>query len=313
MNANEYEKVHFRTITAQEAGQRLDHYLRKHYPNLPKSRIYQMLRQGEVRRNKGRVKADYKIQAGDVIRIPPIQDGQRAPRQVPEYWQEALRQAVVYEDDDVLVINKPAGLAVHGGSAQEYGVIDVVEALWGQHYASLVHRLDRDTSGLLMLAKHRQALVYLQDLIKNHAIEKHYACLVHGDFRREGRYCLPLLKVTAEDGERMVVHPEGKEAITTFRLQKRFKNASLLAVQIETGRTHQIRVSLQHLGYGIVGDDKYGKRDLNKAWKRFGLRTMFLHAQRLILTLPNGSTLALFAPFNASQNHLLQHLEDIHD
>ena len=173
-------KVHFVTVSAADSGQRLDNFLRKLYPALPKSRIYQMLRRGEVRLNGGRVKPESRVGAGDTLRLPPIAAGQREVQTVPAFWCERVQAAVLFEDADFLILNKPAGLPVHGGSGQEFGLIDAVRQVWGTGYAELAHRLDRDTSGVLVLGKHRQALSSFQALMQAGGVEKRYLCLVAG-------------------------------------------------------------------------------------------------------------------------------------
>ena len=303
-------RVHFLTVAAADAGQRLDNFLRKRYPTLPKSRIYQMLRRGEVRVNKKRAKPEQRIAAGDELRLPPLADATRPPQDVPAFWCERIAAAVLYEDDDFLILNKPAGIAVHGGSEQPYGVIDAVRQVWGAGHAELAHRLDRDTSGVLVLGKNRAALAGFQAQMQAGEVEKRYLCLVDGHWNpatREVR--LRLAKGQLQGGERMVVGTaDGQEARTRFRLLQIFAAASLLEATLDTGRTHQIRVSVQHRGHGIAGDDKYGKREFNRAMRKLGYKGMFLHAASIAFPYDTRAIQAE-APLPAPAAHLLTHLQ----
>ena len=282
-------RVHFLTVAADDAGQRLDNFLRKRYPALPKSRIYQMLRRGEVRVNKKRAKPELRVAAGDELRLPPLADATRPPQDVPAFWCERIADAVLYEDEDFLILNKPAGIAVHGGSEQPYGVIDAVRQVWGAGYAELAHRLDRDTSGVLVLGKNRAVLAGFQALMQAGGVEKRYLCLVDGHWNpatREVR--LRLAKAQLQGGERMVV--------------------GLLEATLDTGRTHQIRVSVQHRGHGIAGDDKYGKREFNRVMRKLGYKGMFLHAASIAFPYDTRAIQAE-APLPAPAAHLLTHLQ----
>ena len=303
-------KVHFVTVSAADSGQRLDNFLRKLYPALPKSRIYQMLRRGEVRLNGGRVKPESRVGAGDTLRLPPIAAGQREVQTVPTFWCERVQTAVLFEDADFLILNKPAGLPVHGGSGQEFGLIDAVRQVWGAGYAELAHRLDRDTSGVLVLGKHRQALSGFQALMQAGGVEKRYLCLVDGawdDKVREVR--LRMEKGQLRGGERMVVSAAtGQEARTLFRVERRFAQATLLEARLDTGRTHQIRVAVQSRGHGIAGDDKYGKRDFNRAIRRLGFKGMFLHAASTRFVYDD-RPVAVSAPLPAAASQLLTTLD----
>ena len=302
-------RVHFLTVAADDAGQRLDNFLRKRYPALPKSRIYQMLRRGEVRVNKKRAKPEQRIAAGDALRLPPLADATRPSQDVPAFWCERIAGAVLYEDDDFLILNKPAGIAVHGGSEQPYGVIDAVRQVWGAGYAELAHRLDRDTSGVLVLGKHRAALAGFQALMQAGGVEKRYLCLVDGHWNaavREVR--LRLAKGQLQGGERMVIDAaHGQEARTFFRLLQTFTGASLLEATLDTGRTHQIRVSVQQRGHGIAGDDKYGKRDFNRAMRKRGYKGMFLHAKSIAFAY-DARPVHVEAPLPDAAAHLITQL-----
>jgi len=282
-------------IDAHQAGQRLDNFLLRTCKGVPKSHLYKAVRGGEVRVNKGRVSVSYRIQEGDSVRIPPLRLPSPAqPNPIPK-----ARFTPVYEDEALLVIDKPAGVAVHGGSGVAFGVIEQLRAARPDaQFLELAHRLDRDTSGLLMLAKSRKALLKLHAMLREGAGRKCYLALVEGDWvndRQHLRY--PLYKYLTASGERRVrVDPAGKPAHTIVTLRHRYGRYSLVGAELRTGRTHQIRVHLCASGHPIVGDDKYG-RDETRAWfASQGLRRMFLHAWRLEISHPlTGQTLPLQA------------------
>jgi 23S rRNA pseudouridine955/2504/2580 synthase len=277
-------------------GQRLDNFLLRVAKGVPKSHIYRIVRSGEVRVNKGRVNADYRIKIGDSIRIPPIRVAER-----PETPNAPSREFdLAYEDDAMIVIDKPAGVAVHGGSGVSFGVIEQLRRARPQaKLLELAHRLDRETSGLLSIAKKRSALTKLHDQFREGIIAKRYLALVKGSWRNALQHVrLPLHKYLLPDGERRVrVDTEGKTAHSIVRLVSRWENFSLVEVELKTGRTHQIRVHLSHLGFPIAGDDKYGDFTLNKDLAKAGLKRMFLHAAQLQLPHPlTGEAIALSAP-----------------
>jgi 23S rRNA pseudouridine955/2504/2580 synthase len=277
-------------------GQRLDNFLLRVAKGVPKSHIYRIVRSGEVRVNKGRVNADYRIKIGDSIRIPPIRVAER-----PETPNAPSREFdLAYEDDAMIVIDKPAGVAVHGGSGVSFGVIEQLRRARPQaKLLELAHRLDRETSGLLIIAKKRSALTKLHDQFREGIIAKRYLALVKGSWRNALQHVrLPLHKYLLPDGERRVrVDTEGKTAHSIVRLVSRWENFSLVEVELKTGRTHQIRVHLSHLGFPIAGDDKYGDFTLNKDLAKAGLKRMFLHAAQLQLPHPlTGEAIALSAP-----------------
>lgn len=291
------------TVDEESAGQRLDNFLIRELKGVPKTHIYRIIRSGEVRRNKGRVGADDRVAAGDVLRIPPIRLSERAeekvanpapPREFP----------VVFEDDAFMAIDKPAGVAVHGGSGVSFGVIEQMrQARPGARLLELVHRLDRETSGLLLIAKKKSALKALQDQFRERETGKTYLTLVKGVWPTQLKVLdQPLHKYLLPDGERRVRvtskdDPNGMRSVTLVRVVARvappvglpaglIDGLSLLEVTIKTGRTHQIRVHLASAGYPIAGDDKYGDFELNRQLTRLGLKRMFLHAWRLRLTHP---------------------------
>ena len=296
-------------ISEEEAGQRLDNFLLRVCKGVPKSHIYRILRSGEVRINRKRVDASYRLQVGDEIRIPPVRIAERQ-EEIDSGAMLGYELPVLFEDDALLVVDKPAGIAVHGGSGVSFGVI---EALRRQRplakFLELAHRLDRETSGILLIGKKRSALNRLHDMFREGGREadKRYLVLVAGRWMEKKRDVrLPLLKYLLENGERRVrVSDDGKFSHTVFRLLGRWEHFSLLEAQLKTGRTHQIRVHLAHLGFPIAGDDKYGDFELNRNLQRAGLKRMFLHAwkmdfphpladERLQLSAPLPEALARF-------------------
>ena len=279
-------------VIGEEAqGQRLDNFLIRHCKGVPKSHIYRILRSGEVRVNSGRVDATYRICAGDKIRIPPIRIAERPQNEVDEAAKERVDLPIIYEDDALLVIDKPDGIAVHGGSGVSFGVIEALRRQRPQaKFLELAHRLDRETSGILLVGKKRSALTALHDMFREHGAgaDKRYLVLVKGRWMNATQHVkLPLYKYLTESGERRVsVNPEGKASHTVFRLLARWPEMSLLEAQLKTGRTHQIRVHLAHLGFPILGDEKYGDFPLNKNLQRSGLKRMALHAWRMAFPHP---------------------------
>jgi 23S rRNA pseudouridine955/2504/2580 synthase len=282
-------------VAPEFAGQRLDNYLFKWLKGVPKSHIYRIVRSGEVRVNSRRVSPDYRLQSGDRVRLPPTRTA--APPAARHASPARSRLEVIYEDDALLVINKPAGVAVHGGSGVSRGVIEQLR-LERPHERTLelAHRLDRDTSGVLMLAKRRQALTGLHAQLREGRVRKLYLALVRGRWREAKRSVrLPLEKYVLASGERRVsVKREGAPAHTVFRLVRAWRDYSLLEAELKTGRTHQIRVHLAHLGYPIAGDDKYGDFTLNRGLARQGLKRMFLHASKTAIAHPHSGTELVF-------------------
>lgn len=297
--------VHFTTVSDADAGQRVDNFLRKRYPGLPRSRVYQMLRRGEVRRNKKRVTPSARLCAGDLLRLPPIVAAARADNEVPAYWRERIARSVCYEDGDFLILDKPAGIAVHGGSTQRFGVIDAVRRIWGTQYAELAHRLDRETSGVLVLGKNRSALAGFQTLMHSGDVEKRYWTLVCGTWACEVTQVGLHLEKTDRGGEhRMTVVKEGRYAHSRFRILQNFADATLLEVLLDTGRTHQIRVSTAFLGHAVAGDRKYGDPAFNEQVSAKGFRGMFLHAREIRFTY-GGRSVCVAAPLPQDAQALL--------
>lgn len=286
----EKPSVRFVTVGREHAGQRVDNFLRTALKGAPKSLVYRILRTGEVRVNKGRAKPETRLAEGDVVRIPPLRLSEQVPVRVGSELESVLRERVLHEDEGLLVIDKPAGLAVHAGSGVKVGVIEALRALHPELPSlELAHRLDRETSGVLVLAKDRASLLALHELLRGDVAEervhKVYLTLVRGrwpDALRE--VDAPLEKNTLRGGERVVeVRGDGKPSRTRFRVLRRFSEATLLETRPITGRTHQIRVHAAHAGHPIAGDDKYGDPAFDRALRSRGLTRLFLHAARIEL------------------------------
>ena len=300
-------------IAPEYAGQRIDNFLRAQLKGVPKTLIYRILRKGEVRVNKGRIKPEYKLQAGDVVRVPPLRLAERdEPEPLAQGLLKRLEAAIVYEDKALIVLNKPAGIAVHGGSGLTYGVIEAFRQLRPDaKEIELVHRLDRDTSGLLMIAKKRSMLRHLHEALRGDGVDKRYLALVRGHWPSAKKQIrAPLMKSNLRSGERMVeVNVEGKDALTEFKVLRRFADfATLLEAKPITGRTHQIRVHALHAGHSIAGDPKYGDEEFSKEIRELGGKRLFLHAYQLRIKLPEGVELRLEAPVDESWASTLERL-----
>jgi 23S rRNA pseudouridine955/2504/2580 synthase len=300
-------------VAPELAGQRIDNFLRAQLKGVPKTLIYRILRKGEVRVNKGRIKPEYKLQAGDVVRVPPLRLAERdEPEPLAQGLLERLEAAIVYEDKALIVLNKPAGIAVHGGSGLNYGVIEAFRQLRPDAKdLELVHRLDRDTSGLLMIAKKRSMLRHLHEQLRGDGVDKRYMALVRGHWATAKKQVnAPLQKSNLRSGERMVeVDGEGKEALTLFRVLRRFGDfATLVEAKPVTGRTHQIRVHAKHAGHSIAGDSKYGDDDFTREVRDLGGKRLFLHAYELHVPLPDGGVLKLEAPVDEMWARTLERL-----
>jgi 23S rRNA pseudouridine955/2504/2580 synthase len=305
-------KVVYVEITEDNSDQRLDNFLITRLKGVPKSHIYRIVRKGEVRVNKGRVDVKYRLVAGDLVRVPPVRVAERSEESyIPQGLQAALQQGILFEDEGFLIINKPAGFAVHGGSGVSSGIIEGLRLLRPDaHFLELVHRLDKDTSGCLLIAKKRSALRLLQELFRNSQIQKTYQALLSGQWARKKLVVTaPLLKNAGKGGERIVViSPSGKAAETLFRRLQLFPDATLVEASPKTGRTHQIRVHAASLGHPIVGDERYGLDEVNRAFKSKGYKRMFLHAQTLRFQHPvTGAPMIISAPLPAQLETLLKH------
>ena len=276
------EAAHDVVVDAQACGQRIDNFLAAYLKGVPHARIYRLLRRGEVRVNRGRVRWHHRLSPGDVVRIPPVRVAEPRPQKAPaEKKQRIIERAILHEDDGLIVLNKPAGWAVHGGSGLDFGVIECLRAARPDAgRMELVHRLDRDTSGCLLVAKRRRVLASLHEALRKERVRKRYLALVRGDFgSRRRRSEAPLLREHRRSGERIVrVHADGKRSVTDFVPVDVGNVASLVIAQPRTGRTHQIRVHAADLHMPLAGDEKYGDRGFNRSMRSHGLKRLFLHA-----------------------------------
>lgn len=305
------------TISADQAGQRIDNFLRTQLKGVPKSMIYRILRKGEVRVNKKRVKAEYKLQPDDDVRIPPVRLAEREEQAISPRLEKVARltETILYEDDYLLIINKPSGMAVHGGSGLSFGVIEGLRALRPDaRFLELVHRLDRDTSGVLLIARKRSALRSLHEQLREKTMRKEYLALVRGKWSSSIKSIqAPLLKNTLQSGERVVkVSREGKPSETLFKVEERFDQATLLRASPITGRTHQIRVHALHAGHPIAFDPRYGDSAFDQQLDGTGLQRLFLHAAALTFIHPQtGESLRIEAPLDEQLKQGLQRLRSL--
>ena len=313
MQDTKTHSVQYHTIDADIAGQRIDNFLRARLKGVPKSLVYRIVRKGEVRVNKKRIKPEYKLLEGDVVRIPPVRQAETNPLpSVKLNKVAAIEDAILYEDDRLIVINKPSGTAVHGGSGLNFGLIEGLRALRPKSpFLELVHRLDRDTSGCILIAKKRSALRSLHEQLRDKTVDKRYLALVSGAWP-ENRYKVkaPLDKNVLQSGERMVfVNDNGKPSETRFHIKQRYANATLVEASPITGRTHQIRVHCQHAGHSIAGDSKYGDSDFDQYLSQFGSQRLFLHAHSIQFIHPHTEKVCKFeAPLEPSLLALLSKL-----
>jgi 23S rRNA pseudouridine955/2504/2580 synthase len=300
------------TVGPEHAGQRVDNFLRSELKGAPKSLIYRILRTGEVRVNKGRAKPETRLAEGDVIRIPPLRLSEEMPKRVGDALKATLEQAIVYQDEDLLVLNKPSGLAVHAGSGVNVGVIEALRAMYPDEKGlELAHRLDRETSGVLVLAKTRAALTVLHEQLRGDEVTKTYLALVQGRWPKSLREVdAPLEKNALRSGERMVeVTGDGKQALTRFAIRKEYAEATLVEALPVTGRTHQIRVHAAHAGHPLAGDEKYGDGAFAARMKEaHGLGRLFLHAQRIEIPRRGKKVLRVEAALPAELQRVLDSL-----
>jgi 23S rRNA pseudouridine955/2504/2580 synthase len=299
-------------VDAERAGQRLDQFLMKLLPSVPRSRIYRLVRRGEVRVNGRRAGPEQRLQENDKVRVPPVRvESEPAAPRVPRQLLDSVKASIISEDERLLVIDKPAGIAVHGGSGVSFGVIEALRALRPGESLELVHRLDRDTSGCLLVARKPSALRTLHALLREGQFEKRYLALLKGNWQLgHKRIDVPLRTDIRVGGERTVkAHASGKEAVSEFRPVQSFgKRATLVEVTIHTGRTHQIRVHAQHAGHPVAGDEKYGEEAFNKEMAALGLRRMFLHAHSVSFEWPGGGAFSASAPLPAELAAVLDQL-----
>ena len=305
------------SISDAQAGQRIDNFLVKHLKGVPKAHIYRLLRSGQVRVNSGRKKPHYKLQDGDMLRVPPVRISENQDIQVPESVLQLLKEAIIYEDDDIIAINKPSGIAVHKGSGLSFGVIEAFRQIDPEQPLELVHRLDRETSGCLLLAKNRQILAQLHEMLRHEKtvhIEKTYLALLDGIWP-DGKTTIDIgISKVKRSGEHMMqADKTGDRAISHFEPLEIFdkdisRPCSLMKITIDTGRTHQIRVHAQYSGHAIIGDSKYGDKEGNRYFREHGLKRLFLHARQLYLPLADPITIE--APMSDELEKLLQALRD---
>ena len=303
--------VHEVIVDESIAGQRIDNFLATYLKGVPRTRIYRLLRRGEVRVNRGRKRQHYRLAPGDVVRIPPVREAATTPRKTPdEIRQRAMDRAILHEDDGLIVLDKPAGWAVHGGSGLDFGVIECLRAARPHaRRLELVHRLDRDTSGCLLVAKRRSTLASVHEALRQGRVHKRYLALTRGNFGGRRRRCdAPLLRVQRTSGDRVVrVDANGKPSATDFVPVGIGEVASLVLARPITGRTHQIRVHAANLGAPIAGDEKYGDRAFNRAMRTRGLKRLFLHAASI--RIPSGDAWVEFeAPLPSDLDAVLSDL-----
>lgn len=310
---NEQSAARIVEIGDDEAGQRLDNFLLARLRGVPRSLVYRIVRSGEVRVNSARPKPQQRLQAGDRVRLPPLRVPGREPAAVPgSRLLASLAGRVLYEDETLLVIDKPSGLAVHGGSGVSSGLIEALRALRPDcRSLELVHRLDRDTSGCIMVAKKRAMLRFLHEALREGRVGKSYLALVEGRWpRRRTRVSAALEKNVVSSGERIVrASEEGKPSETEFAVLRNYAGATLVEARPLTGRTHQIRVHARHAGHPIAGDDKYGSREFNRRMRELGLKRLFLHASAIRLRLPSGRELSVEAPLDPELEAFIARLE----
>lgn len=302
--------VRHREVDAEGAGQRLDNFVLASLKGVPRSHVYRLIRSGQVRVNSGRSRPGYRLREGDRVRLPPVRSAERHAAELVPGDVDWLGARIVYEDDRLLVLDKPAGVAVHGGSGQSFGVIEALRALRPKSRAlELVHRLDRDTSGCLLVAKRRSTLRSLHALLREGRVEKRYLALVRGDWQHgSAAVDAPLAETRTRGRVKVSVDPAGRPASSTFRLIERFgRRAAYVEVTIATGRTHQIRVHAASTGHPVAGDERYGDTEFNERMRQLGLRRMFLHAHSVAFTWPDGD-----AEFSAAVS-LPQALADVLD
>ncbi len=290
--------MRFLSVTEAEAGQRIDNYLMRVLQGVPKARVYKAIRKGEVRVNKGRVKPETKLAADDNVRVPPLTETAKRNQRASSKWTRILSQRIVLDEPDLLVLDKPAGLAVHGGSGIDVGLIETLRQMYpDERYLELVHRLDRDTSGLIMIARRAATLRALHELLRKDGVDKRYQCLVEGRWPSSVAHVdAPLEKYSLASGERLVkVTASGKRARTEFRVLRRFQRATLVEAKPITGRTHQIRVHCRHAGHPILGDEKYSTPSTEALTGALELPRLFLHAANLRFQLA-GEAVSLDSP-----------------
>lgn len=312
---NQINKTAVSFVTIEEGGQRIDNFLLTYLKDIPKSRIYRLIRKGEIRVNKKRIKPDYRLQTQDSVRLPPLVREEKIEKRAPDRFIEEVNRHVIYEDNYFIVLNKPSGLAVHGGSGISFGVIEALrQARKQEKFLELAHRLDRETSGCLLVVKKPSILKEVHQLLRDKGqVDKRYLALLEGKvrFKADKKVEAPLTKFELQSGERVVRHDEeGKPSVTYFTLLEDFGRASFVEARPITGRTHQIRVHACVLGHPIAGDEKYGTREFNREMHGKGLKRLFLHSNQLKFTLPsNNKTYEFAAPLPIDLKKVLESLK----
>ena len=296
-NQNKSSGAHLVLVDGDRAGQRLDNFLSARLKGVPKSAIYRMIRTGQVRINGGRCKAASRLEEGDKVRVPPAHTREKGEFVISEQVCRQIEDAIIHEDQDVLVLNKPSGMAVHSGSGLPWGLIDAVRQVRQGEFIELVHRLDRQTSGCLILARSGPSLNHVSAQFRDGHADKRYLCLLDGLMRETTiEVDAPLIKVESGSQSRVEVSEDGKPALTRFRLLQKYSDSSYAEVELFSGRTHQIRAHAKHIGLPLAGDDRYTSRESIRKWKKRRLSRTFLHAHRLELELPSGNRLSVDAP-----------------
>jgi 23S rRNA pseudouridine955/2504/2580 synthase len=297
------------SVDADREGQRLDNFLTANLKGVPRSAIYRIIRTGQVRINGGRCKASSRLREGDEVRIPPTHVKSREDAVIPERVLQQVRSSLIFENSQMTVVNKPSGMAVHAGSGLAWGLIDVMRRIHPGEFCELVHRLDRETSGCLVLARNGRALNHLSAQFREGTARKKYMCLMNGSMPQDViETDAPLGKVRAGESSHVEVLPDGKPARTRFRLLNRYADCCYVEAELFTGRTHQIRAHARHLGLPLAGDEKYAGKESFKLWKRRGLKRVFLHAHRLELTAPKNTPLEFDAPLPRELRDILDSL-----
>lgn len=304
-------QVNLYTISENELYQRIDNFLLRLLKKVPKSKIYRIIRKGEVRVNKKRIKPEYKLQIGDEVRIPPIKiEETNESINIPQQWMDVVQKSIIVEDENLIAINKPSSLGVHSGSHAPYGLIEILRHIRpDDNYLELVHRLDLETSGVVLIAKSRAVLQKLHHLLRDgHKIEKYYTALVKGKWQRGKQRLSHKLERQDNQAKKVKVSDEGKSSTSIFNPKKSFRDATLMEVQILTGRTHQIRTQLAHLKHPIVGDSMYGDTFINEKFaQKYGLKRLFLHASRIVFVL-KGKKYEIRAPLSKKLHSIIKAL-----
>lgn len=289
--------VRIETVDHHHDGQRIDNFLSARLKGLPRSLVYRLIRTGQVRINGKRCKAASRIAEGDQVRIPPARIKEGADAVIADRTLQQIRDCILHRDQHALVINKPSGMAVHGGSGLPWGVIDVLRRIYPGEFLELVHRIDRETSGCLVLARSGLALEHLSGQFREGRVDKRYLCLLEGALRQDKvDVDAPLARLQTSQKQKVVVNAEGKPALTRFHCLERYQDATYVEAELFTGRTHQIRVHARHIGHVLAGDSKYADKASLKRWRALGLKRLFLHAHFISFELPEGQSLEINAP-----------------